>query len=88
MLINHPTDGATRGLTFRVRLLGKKTKNRIIFFWPKNLLSANPMPLAKMEIKRRIEPGTCAHHGNARLLGSLSFLYAMEAGDRAGSEVH
>ena len=29
MLINHPTDGATRGLTLRVRLLGQiyKIKN-------------------------------------------------------------
>ena len=28
MLINHPTDGATRGLTLRVRLLGRiKKKN-------------------------------------------------------------
>ena len=26
MLINHPTDGATRGLTLRVRLLGRNLK--------------------------------------------------------------
>ena len=40
MLINHPTDGATRGLTLRVRLLGRfKKKKKLVFFLPKNLLS-------------------------------------------------
>ena len=29
MLINHPTDGATRGLTLRVRLLGWNIKKNI-----------------------------------------------------------
>ena len=39
MLINHPTVGATRGLTLRVRLSGqnlkkdKKKKNYVIFFF-------------------------------------------------------
>ena len=36
MLINHPTDGATRGLTLRVRLLGRNFKKReqkkLVFF--------------------------------------------------------
>ena len=36
MLINHPTDGATRGLTLMVRLLGRKIKIKI---WPKKLLT-------------------------------------------------
>ena len=50
MLINHSTVGATRGLTLRVRLLGRLKKNGkknkimlsfffIFFFLPKNLLS-------------------------------------------------
>ena len=38
MLTNQPTDGATRGLTLRVRLLGQIEK-KIIFSRPKNLLS-------------------------------------------------
>ena len=33
MLINHSTDGATRGLTLRVRLKKKK----LFLFWPKKL---------------------------------------------------
>ena len=33
MLINHPTDGATRGLTLRVRLLGQNLKKRKHFFY-------------------------------------------------------
>ena len=41
MLINHPTVGATRGLTLRVRLLGqikkKKKKKCEQFFFPKNV---------------------------------------------------
>ena len=28
MLINHPADGATRGLTLRVCILGQKTKTK------------------------------------------------------------
>ena len=38
MLINQPTDGATRGLTLRVRLLGhiKKKNYNFFFIWPKN----------------------------------------------------
>ena len=33
MLIYHPTDGATRGLTLRVRLLGRILKKDNIFFF-------------------------------------------------------
>ena len=44
MLINHPTDGATCGLTVRVRLLGTKIKNIIyIYFF-----------LAKKFVKRTV----------------------------------
>ena len=51
MLINHPTDGGTRGLTLRVYLLGQNKKTNkikfnfflnillLLFFWPTNLLS-------------------------------------------------
>ena len=40
MLINHPTDGATHGLTLRVRLLGRNVKKKKnIFLGPKNVLS-------------------------------------------------
>ena len=52
MLINHPTDGATHGLTLRVRLLVRQIKKKdnitifyfflgqlLFFFLPQNLLS-------------------------------------------------
>ena len=65
MLINHPTDGATRDLTLRVSLLGQNKNNNklnkiffFFFFLPKNLLSL--LSANKVEYGTRIDVKT--HH--------------------------
>ena len=45
MLINHPTDGATHGLTLEVRLLGRKKVNVKLLKWLYYSVGKPSMPI-------------------------------------------